>query len=158
VDDEVGTGEVPDDATGQNQRQGRKPSRYDGWPGDRGEYCLQGCGDVGGCLIGLTTLIGASGGLFAAVVGAGRTGSRLRREARAPRDRFAAAMYRGVRYYQLFLSARRPGHGGCQYTPTCSDYAAESLRRHGALKGTRLAARRLSRCRPSTIGGVDPVP
>jgi putative membrane protein insertion efficiency factor len=112
----------------------------------------------GSCLLGLMTLIAASGGLLGAVAGAGPTGRRLRHEARSPRGSLAAALHRGVRYYQLRLSARRPGYGGCRYTPTCSAYAAESLRRHGALKGTLLAARRLRRCRPEAIGGMDPVP
>ncbi|WP_344655713.1 membrane protein insertion efficiency factor YidD [Catenulispora subtropica] len=104
------------------------------------------------------TLIGAMGGLAAAVTGTGATGRRLRSEAWAPRSPMAAALHRGVRYYQLRLSARRPGYGGCRYTPTCSAYAAESLRRHGALRGARLAVGRLRRCRPGTVGGVDLVP
>ena len=161
MDDEARTSEVPDDTTDRDQQHGQGSSRTDGWPADRSEYCLQGCGDVGGCLIGLTTLmslVGASLSLPAAVIGTGRTGRRLRHEAAAPHGLAAAALHRGVRYYQLHLSARRPGRCGCRYTPTCSAYAAESLRRHGALKGTRLAARRLRRCRPGTAGGVDLVP
>lgn len=46
----------------------------------------------------------------------------------------------------------------CRFTPTCSEYAAEAIRRHGAMRGTGLAIRRLSRCRPFGGGGEDPVP
>ena len=153
VDEETG-----DDATDPNPQREQGSSGRDGWPLDRSEYCIEGCADSGGCLISLAFLIGAGAGLPAAVAGIGRTGRRLPRDAAAPRGTVAAALHRGVRYYQLHISARRPGHGGCRYAPTCSAYAAESLRRHGALKGTRLAARRLRRCRPGAVGGVDLVP
>jgi putative membrane protein insertion efficiency factor len=46
----------------------------------------------------------------------------------------------------------------CRYQPTCSRYAREALLRHGALKGTVLAAWRLMRCHPFSAGGIDPVP
>jgi hypothetical protein len=48
--------------------------------------------------------------------------------------------------------------GRCRYTPTCSHYARESIRRHGALAGVVLAARRLCRCHPWGACGDDPVP
>lgn len=60
-----------------------------------------------------------------------------------------------VRAYQLLAS---PFPSPCRYTPTCSSYALEALERHGALKGTWLAARRILRCHPFAKGGVDPVP
>jgi uncharacterized protein len=47
---------------------------------------------------------------------------------------------------------------GCKFDPTCSRYASEAIERHGALRGSRLAALRLLRCRPFTQGGFDPVP
>jgi putative membrane protein insertion efficiency factor len=47
---------------------------------------------------------------------------------------------------------------GCRFTPTCSHYALDALRSHGALHGTSLAARRLLRCHPWHPGGHDPVP
>lgn len=46
----------------------------------------------------------------------------------------------------------------CRYEPSCSAYAAESIRRHGAARGLLLAAWRLLRCNPFSHGGFDPVP
>ncbi len=47
---------------------------------------------------------------------------------------------------------------GCRFAPTCSHYAAEAVREHGALAGTWLAVRRVVRCSPLSAGGYDPVP
>jgi uncharacterized protein len=47
---------------------------------------------------------------------------------------------------------------GCRFHPTCSHYAAEAVRTHGAVRGTWLATRRLLRCTPLHPGGFDPVP
>jgi putative membrane protein insertion efficiency factor len=61
-----------------------------------------------------------------------------------------------VRAYQLLVS---PLLGPtCRYYPSCSAYAIDALRLHGPLRGTWLAARRLSRCHPWSDGGVDHVP
>jgi len=46
----------------------------------------------------------------------------------------------------------------CRYQPTCSEYAVEALRQHGAFRGTALAARRIGRCHPWGGSGYDPVP
>ena len=61
-----------------------------------------------------------------------------------------------VRGYQVAISPLLPP--SCRYSPTCSQYAIEALRRHGAVKGSWLALRRLARCHPFHPGGYDPVP
>jgi len=62
----------------------------------------------------------------------------------------------GVRGYQYLL---RPMLGtNCRFYPSCSDYARDALQRHGAIRGTWLAVRRIGRCQPFHPGGYDPVP
>lgn len=46
----------------------------------------------------------------------------------------------------------------CRYYPSCSSYAVVAVQRHGALRGSWLAVRRLGRCHPWAAGGVDDVP
>jgi uncharacterized protein len=61
-----------------------------------------------------------------------------------------------LRAYQLLLS---PMLGqNCRFYPSCSNYAIEALRTHGAARGGWLAVRRVCRCHPWNAGGVDPVP
>lgn len=60
-----------------------------------------------------------------------------------------------VRAWRLTAPFRTPR---CRFHPTCSTYALEALRVHGPLRGTWLAARRLGRCHPWNVGGIDPVP
>ena len=61
-----------------------------------------------------------------------------------------------VRLYQVIISPLLGPR--CRFHPTCSEYAIESLKRHGAWKGLWLALRRVGRCHPFHSGGVDPVP
>ncbi len=67
-----------------------------------------------------------------------------------------------IRLYQRTLSPLLPivtaGACGCRFSPTCSHYAAEAVRTHGALAGTVLALIRLVKCTPLHPGGFDPVP
>lgn len=71
--------------------------------------------------------------------------------------RMVSLLLRGlVRLYQLTLAYFFVG--ACRFEPSCSAYAAEAVTRHGALKGSFLAAHRLCRCGPWTRGGYDPVP
>lgn len=61
-----------------------------------------------------------------------------------------------VRAYRIFGSPIVGMH--CRFQPTCSAYAMEALERHGALKGSWLALRRIARCHPWGESGVDNVP
>jgi hypothetical protein len=61
-----------------------------------------------------------------------------------------------VRGYQLFVRPFLPP--ACRYQPTCSNYALEALRVHGAARGTWLTTRRICRCHPWGGTGHDPVP
>jgi len=61
-----------------------------------------------------------------------------------------------ITLYQKLLSPWLPP--SCRYTPTCSQYAKEALLRHGPLRGSLLALKRLIRCHPFHAGGYDPVP
>jgi putative membrane protein insertion efficiency factor len=61
----------------------------------------------------------------------------------------------GVRLYQR-VTAGRPSP--CRYVPTCSNYALDAFERHGALRGSALAMRRMARCHPWGGHGWDPVP
>jgi putative membrane protein insertion efficiency factor len=46
----------------------------------------------------------------------------------------------------------------CRFTPTCSNYAVEALKKYGVFKGTWLAVKRISKCHPWGGSGYDPVP
>lgn len=58
--------------------------------------------------------------------------------------------------YRLLLSPWLGRH--CRYTPSCSQYALDALRMHGAFRGTWLIAKRIGRCHPWGGSGYDPVP
>lgn len=61
-----------------------------------------------------------------------------------------------VRFYQLCISPLLPP--SCRFTPTCSEYAMQALRKYGPFKGLWLTVKRLSRCHPWGGSGYDPVP
>lgn len=61
-----------------------------------------------------------------------------------------------IRFYQTCISPLTPA--ACRYTPTCSQYAKEAIIKHGPLKGSWLALKRILRCNPWGGSGYDPVP
>lgn len=61
-----------------------------------------------------------------------------------------------IRLYQRCISPLTPP--ACRFTPTCSQYAVEAIRKHGPFKGFWLAVKRISRCHPWGGSGYDPVP
>jgi putative membrane protein insertion efficiency factor len=63
-------------------------------------------------------------------------------------------------FYRRILSPVHTALTGpsCRFEPSCSAYAEEAIRLHGAGRGTLMAARRLLRCQPFARGGIDPVP
>lgn len=62
----------------------------------------------------------------------------------------------GLKLYKLGLSPLLPA--ACRYYPTCSEYCAEAIARHGLVRGGFLGIRRVLRCHPFAKGGFDPVP
>ncbi len=61
-----------------------------------------------------------------------------------------------IRFYQLVISPILPS--ACRYSPTCSAYGIEALKKHGAIKGSVLTIKRIMRCNPWGGHGEDPVP
>ena len=59
---------------------------------------------------------------------------------------------------RLYQAARVGRLSPCRFVPSCSEYGAEAIAEYGAFRGTWLALRRLSRCRPHGGRGLDPVP
>ena len=59
-------------------------------------------------------------------------------------------------FYRKVISPMTPP--SCRFTPTCSQYAIEAIRKHGPFKGVYLAIRRILRCHPWGGSGYDPVP
>ncbi|MDE5635007.1 MAG: membrane protein insertion efficiency factor YidD [Muribaculaceae bacterium] len=68
----------------------------------------------------------------------------------------ASLMSLPVLFYRACISPMLPP--SCRFTPTCSQYALEALRRHGPFKGSYLTIRRIMRCHPWGGSGYDPVP
>lgn len=61
-----------------------------------------------------------------------------------------------IRLYQVLISPLLGAN--CRFSPSCSHYAIDAIRKHGALKGGYLSVRRILRCHPFHPGGYDPVP
>jgi putative membrane protein insertion efficiency factor len=61
-----------------------------------------------------------------------------------------------IKIYQLLISPLFPS--SCRYSPTCSHYTLEALKKYGLLKGGWLGIKRISRCHPWGGSGYDPVP
>ena len=61
-----------------------------------------------------------------------------------------------IKLYRLFISPILGSN--CRYIPSCSEYAIESLRNHGLLKGSYMSLKRILSCRPGGGHGYDPVP
>lgn len=61
-----------------------------------------------------------------------------------------------VIFYRRCISPMKPPT--CRFTPTCSEYAIQALRKHGPFRGSWLAVRRILRCHPCGGSGYDPVP
>ncbi|MBO4499589.1 MAG: membrane protein insertion efficiency factor YidD [Bacteroidaceae bacterium] len=61
-----------------------------------------------------------------------------------------------VHFYRYCISPMTPP--SCRFTPTCSEYAVQAVRKYGPFKGFWLAIKRILRCRPGGGSGYDPVP
>lgn len=74
---------------------------------------------------------------------------------RAPGRATSAVLTSAIRAYQGLHAGRL---SPCRFVPSCSSYALEAVEQYGALRGSWLALRRISRCRPLGGRGFDPVP
>ncbi len=72
-----------------------------------------------------------------------------------PKRALSVSLIGMVRAYQLLRAGRL---SPCRFFPSCSSYAIEAIETHGPARGSWLALRRLSRCRPLGGRGFDPVP
>lgn len=60
-----------------------------------------------------------------------------------------------IKFYRNYISPLSPPT--CRFYPTCSEYSYESIKKHGALKGSWYSVARISKCHPFHPGGFDPV-
>lgn len=61
-----------------------------------------------------------------------------------------------IRFYRAYISPLKPSC--CRFTPTCSEYALEAVKRYGPWKGMWLSVKRIAKCHPFHKGGYDPLP
>lgn len=61
-----------------------------------------------------------------------------------------------IRFYQICISPFTPE--SCRFSPTCSHYTLEALKKHGLIKGSWLGIKRIAKCHPWGGSGYDPVP
>lgn len=61
-----------------------------------------------------------------------------------------------IYFYRYFISPLKPP--SCRYTPTCSDYSIQAIKKHGVIKGIYLGTKRILSCNPWGGSGYDPVP
>jgi len=80
----------------------------------------------------------------------------MRRIIQWVRQLFVWLLLLPIYFYKVAISPLTPP--SCRYTPSCSTYAVEAIRKHGPLKGLYLAVRRILRCHPWGGSGYDPVP
>ena len=69
---------------------------------------------------------------------------------------FVIIIIKIIRLYQIILSPLIGSN--CRYSPTCSTYTIESLKKHGLIKGSKLSIKRILSCHPFGNSGYDPVP
>lgn len=62
-----------------------------------------------------------------------------------------------IKFYRKNLSPLKR-YNSCKFIPTCSEYALQAVGKYGALKGSRLAVKRICKCNPLSKGGFDPLP
>lgn len=70
-----------------------------------------------------------------------------------------------IRFYQKYLNFNHPlmktlflTDSACRFSPTCSQYTAQAIEKHGLIKGVLFGFKRILRCHPLSPGGLDPVP
>ena len=81
---------------------------------------------------------------------------KIRRLGRALLRGLGWLLIQPIRFYQRYISPLKPPT--CRFTPTCSNYAIQAIRKHGPFKGLALAVWRILRCNPWGGSGYDPVP
>ena len=82
--------------------------------------------------------------------------NRVKRQIREAYRVFSFLLLLPIYFYRICISPLTPP--SCRFTPTCSAYAVEAIKKHGPIKGFYLAVRRILRCHPWGGSGYDPVP